>query len=92
MPDGWLSDDNRSSPPPAKKKRLSLSLTKKARALHSTAVSTSWFAPPVTEVQFTEVAKGIVPINTKRSNARAWVQERNFINNPFPKLFSIFSN
>ena len=64
VPDGWLSDDDPSLPPPAKKKRLLLSLTKKARASHSTAVSTSRFAPPITEVQFTEAAKGIVPINT----------------------------
>ena len=65
VPDGWLPNDNPSSPPTAKKKKLSL--TKKAGASHSTAVSTSRFAPPVPEVQFTEAAKGVVPMNKKTS-------------------------
>ena len=75
--DGWLSDvDDPSSPPPAKKK-LSLSLTKKAQTSQSSA---SRFAPPVSEVHYVEAAKGVVPMNTKKNNARAfraWVEERN---------------
>ena len=56
IPDGWLSDP--SSSPPAKKKKLSLSSTKKARTSQSSA---SRFAPPVSEVHYVEAAKGVVP-------------------------------
>ena len=56
VPDGWLSDvDDPSSPPPAKKKQLSLSLTKKARTSQSSA---SRFAPPVSEVHYVEAVLG----------------------------------
>ena len=68
VPDGWLPNDDPSSPPPAKKKKLSL--TMKAEASHSTAVSTSRFAHPVPEVQFMEVDKGVVQMNTKN----AWAE------------------
>ena len=87
VPDGWLSDvDDPSSPPPAKKKKLSLSLTK-ARTSQSSA---SRFAPPVSEVHYVEAAKGVVPMNTKKNNAwgekafRAWVEERNKVMPPDP--------
>ena len=79
--------DDPSSPPPAKKKKLSLSLTKKARTSQSSA---SRFAPPVSEVHYVEAAKGVVPMNTKKNNAweerafRAWVKERNKAMPPDP--------
>ena len=67
VPDGWLSNlDDPSSPHPAKKKKLSLSLTKKAQTSQSSA---SRFAPPVSEVHYVEAAKSVVPTNTKKNNA-----------------------
>ena len=77
VPEGWLLDypsspansKHLSSSPPAKKKKLSLSLSKKDR----TSQSTSRFAPPVSEVQYVEAAKGVVPTNTRKSNACAFL-------------------
>ena len=81
IPEGWLLYENdvpSPGPPPAKNKKLSLSL-KKTRAK-----SASRFVAPVSaEVQFVEAAKGVVPENTKKNNAwaerafSAWVEERN---------------
>ena len=68
------------SPPPAKQRRLSLSL-RKGSAPGST--SASRFVPPVSEVEYEEAAEGVVPANTKKNNDwgervfRYWVEERN---------------
>ena len=68
------------SPPPAKQRRLSLSLRKGSTP---GSTSTSRFAPPVSEVEYEEAAEGVVPANTKKNNDwgervfRSWVEERN---------------
>ena len=97
VPEGWMLDSQSAPaekqsdqllsgadgcPPPAKKKRLCSSL-KKGKEPTPPMPSTSRFASPVSEVQYLEAAKGVVPANTKKSNAwgerlfRAWVEERN---------------
>ena len=96
VPDGWMESQSTPAgkgsdqvlsgadggPPPAKKKKLCLSL-KKGKEPAPLMESTSRFAPPISEVQYLEAAKGVVPVNTKKSNAwgersfRAWVEERN---------------
>ena len=54
--------------PPGKKKKLPLSLKKKTgTGVVRYTRSTSRFAPPVTEVEFTAAAKGVVPTNTKKT-------------------------
>ena len=65
-------------PPPAKQRRLSLSL-RKGSAPGPT--STSRFAPPVSEVEYEEAAEGVVPANI-------WAVGCNYVNTR--KLFYIF--
>lgn len=71
VPEGWLDS------PPAKKRRLSLSLKERA------STSSRRFATPVSEVQYIEAAEGVVPANTKKNNDwgervfRDWLEERN---------------
>ena len=56
VPDGWSSDiDDFSSPPAAKKKKLSL--RKKVRTSQS---SSSRFAPPMSEVLYVQAVEGVI--------------------------------
>ena len=62
------------SEPPKKRRRISLSLSKRSK---------SRFAAPVEEEQVVEVSKGVVPDNTKRRNNwglcnfSLWMENRN---------------
>ena len=59
-------------PPPAKKRRLSLSLRKqKTSPLQECAVNVSRFADPVGQEEMEVAAQGYVPDNTKCNNDRA---------------------
>ena len=56
-------------PPPAKKRRLSLSLRKKKTSpLQDCAVNVSKFANPVSQEEMEVAAQGVVPDNTKCNN------------------------
>ena len=58
--------------PELPKKKLRMSLSKSASKLKTTEMSipsTSQFAVPVSNEQFTEAVKGVVPTNTKKNNS-----------------------
>ena len=56
-------------PPPAKKRRPSLTLRKKKTSpLQECAVNVSRFADPVSQEEMEVAAQGVVPDNTKRNS------------------------
>ncbi len=76
VPAGWLDPDPE---PPKKKQKLNLSISKKTLC----KPTSSRFATPISEEEFSDAAKGVIPCNTKKNNSwaertfNAWVAERN---------------
>ena len=88
-PENWFTGADPSTsgtavnPPPAKKQKLSLSLSRNRPLKDRTNQDGKRFASPVKTSEFEQARRGVIPQNTKQSTSwatrvfRAWAEERN---------------
>ena len=88
-PENWftgadpLTSGTAVDPPPAKKQKLSLSLSRNRPLKDKTNQDGKRFASPVKTSEFEQARRGVIPQNTKQSTSwatrvfRAWAEERN---------------